>query len=257
MNNNIFFILSHQDDEFGLFNVIEQATQKKQNVFVIYLTSGHRTKKENKKYKLQKRDKESLNTLLKLGVIKKNIIFLGKKLNIPVYELHKNLNAAYQNIKELLKKYRGKQILYTHAWEGGNEDHDSCHIIVKEILNQKIKIINCFEFSQYHNYKTKILPFKVHNFIFDKRKIYKTKINFFNKIKYIIFLFNYTSQLYIWLPIYPFIISKILMNNYGNLKMINKNTIIRKPHKGKLLYEKLRTNKYEYYEKYFINFLSN
>jgi hypothetical protein len=71
MNNNIFFILSHQDDEFGLFNVIEQATQKKQNVFVIYLTSGHRTKKENKKYKLQKRDKESLNTLLKLGVIKK------------------------------------------------------------------------------------------------------------------------------------------------------------------------------------------
>ena len=45
MNNNIFFILSHQDDEFGLFNVIEQATQKKQNVFVIYLTSGHRTKK--------------------------------------------------------------------------------------------------------------------------------------------------------------------------------------------------------------------
>ena len=47
MNNNIFFILSHQDDEFGLFNVIEKATKKQKNVFVIYLTSGLKTKNQN------------------------------------------------------------------------------------------------------------------------------------------------------------------------------------------------------------------
>ena len=47
------------------------------------------------------------------------------------------------------------------------------------------------------------------------------------------------------------------MNDYGNLKMIKKNLIIEKPHKGTLLYEKLRKKKYVYFEKYFINFLSN
>ena len=31
MNNNIFFILCHQDDEFGLFNVIEKFTAEYQD----------------------------------------------------------------------------------------------------------------------------------------------------------------------------------------------------------------------------------
>ena len=51
MNNNIFFIFCHQDDEFGLFNVIEKATKKQKNVFVIYLTSGLKTKNQNSKNK--------------------------------------------------------------------------------------------------------------------------------------------------------------------------------------------------------------
>lgn len=255
MINNIFFIFSHQDDEFGLFNVIEKAIKKQQNVFVIYLTSGFKTKNKNNKKKLQFRDKESFKILLKLGVNPNNIIFLGKKLNIPFYALYKNLNTVYQNISKLLKKHKGKHIIYTHAWEGGNEDHDACYIIVRKILYHNLKVIKCFEFSQYHNYKTKILPFKVQNFIPDKRKIHKTKIKFYDKIKYISYLFNYTSQLYIWFPIYPFVIRKILINDYGNLKRVNKNSIIVKPHEGKLLYEKLRSSRYEYFKKYFLNFI--
>ena len=257
MSNNIFFIFSHQDDEFGLFNIIEKATKKQKNVFVIYLTSGLKTKNQNNKNKQLQRDKESLKVLLKLGVRRNNIFFLGKKLNIPVYYLYKNLNIVYQEIKNFLKNHQGKHIIYTHSWEGGNEDHDACFVIVKKIIHQNFKIVKAFEFSQYHNYKTKILPFKVQNFISDKKKIYRTKIKFNDKIKYIHYLFNYISQLYIWLPIFPFVIMRILMNDYGNLKMIKKNLIIKKPHKGTLLYEKLRKKKYTYFKKYFINFLSN
>ena len=65
-------------------------------------------------------------------------------------------------------------------------------------------------------------------------------MKFNDKIKYIKYLFNYTSQLYLWLPIFPFVIIRILMNDYGNLKIIKKKSIINKPHKGVLLYEKLR-----------------
>jgi len=255
MNNNIFFIFCHQDDEFGLFNVIEKATKKQKNVFVIYLTSGLKTKNQNSKNKQLQRDKESLNVLLKLGVRRNNIFFLGKKLNIPVYYLFKNLNVVYQELNKCLNKYHGKHTIYTHAWEGGNEDHDSCFVIIKKIICNNLKIVKAFEFSQYHNYETNFLPFKVQNFIFDKKKIYRTKITFKDKIKYIYYLFNYTSQLYIWLPIFPFIIMRILMNNYGNLKMINKNLNFKKPHKGTLLYEKLRHKKYVYFKKYFSNFL--
>ena len=257
MNNNIFFILCHQDDEFGLFNVIEKATKKQQNVFVIYLTSGLKTKNQNNKNKLLQRDKESLKVLLKLGVSRNNIFFLGKKFNIPVYNLYKNLNIVYQEINKFLKKYQGKNIIYTHSWEGGNEDHDACFVIVKKIIYQNSKITKAFEFAHYHNHKAKIWPFKVQKFIFDKRKIYRTKIKFDDKITYINYLFNYISQIYLWLPIFPLVIIRILMNDYGNLKMIKKNLIIKKPHNGTLLYEKLRKKEYVYFKKYFINFLSN
>ena len=257
MNCNSFFIFCHQDDEFGLFNVIENATQKQKNVFVIYLTTGLKNKNENNKIKLQKRDLESIKILLKLNIKKKNIIFLGKKLNIPVYKLSNYLNEAYQKIIYILKKNKGKHIIYTHAWEGGNEDHDACYVIVKKILCNNIKVIKCFEFSQYHNYRTKIFPFKVHKFISDKRKIYRTKINFYNKLRYIRYLFNYFSQLYIWFPIFPFIIIRIFMNDYGNLKIVKTNLNIKKPHRGILLYEKLRLKKYSYFKKFFLNFLSN
>ncbi len=256
MSSNFFFILSHQDDEFGLFNVIEEVTKKQNNVFVIYLTSGLKTKNQNNKNKKLQRDKESLKVLMKLGVRRNNIIFLGKKLNIPIYKLYKNLHNVYQELNRFLKKLKGKHVIYTHSWEGGNEDHDACFIIVKKMFSKNFKVSRVFEFSQYHNFKT-ILPFKVQNLISDKNKIYRNKINIKNKIKYIAYLFNYISQLYLWIPIYPFIIARILMNDYGNLKAVKKNLIFKRPHKGKLLYEKLRSKKYKYFKKYFKNFLYN
>ena len=255
MKNNILFIFSHQDDEMGLFNVIEKATQSNHNVFVIYLTTGLKTKKENNKSKLQKRDLESLNVLLKLGLKRNNIIFLGKKLNIPVYDLYKNLDITYNNLEKLLKNHNGKTTIYTHAWEGGNEDHDSCYVIVTKFLLQNSQKINSFQFSQYHAFKTNLIPFKVQSLISSKSKVIKYKLKFFSKIKYIGYLFNYKSQIYLWLPLFLIIILRIVSNNYGNLKKIYGNQNIKRPHNGKLLYEKLRKKKYEDLRSYFLYFL--
>lgn len=253
--NNIIFIFSHYDDEFGLFNVIENFTKKNKNVFVLYLTSGLKIHEKKNKKKLHKRENESLKILLKLGVKKENIIFLGKKLNIHVYDLYKKLNITYKTINEFLKKLKGNYIFYTHAWEGGNEDHDASFVIVKKILCKNIRAIVGFQFSQYHRKNSNIYPFKVQKLIHSNSKIYKNKLSFFSKIKFISYLFTYTSQFYLWLPIYPFIILRILFNNYGSVKIISKNLIIKRPHSGNLLYENLRVNKYNKLKKYFFNFL--
>ena len=257
MNNNIFFILAHQDDEMGLFNVIEKAAQTKQNLFVIYLTSGLKTKKENIKNKVQKRDIESLSVLLRLGVKKEKIIFLGKNLNIPVYHLYKNLDIAYREIEKLIKKYKGKNTIYTHTWEGGNEDHDSCYILVKKFILLNSETTEGFLFSQYHAHNANLFPFKIQSFISSNKKIYKLKLKFATKIKYIIYLFSYKSQIYLWLPLFSLIVLRIIFNNYGNLQMISKDRFIKKPHIGKLLYEKLRNKKYEDLRTYFSYFLKN
>ena len=100
--DNIIFVFSHYDDEFGLFNIIENSVKKEKNVYVLYLTNGL-SKGENNNKKLIQRENESINVLIKLGVNRKRIIFLGKRLNIPVYNLHKKLNTVYKNINNFLK----------------------------------------------------------------------------------------------------------------------------------------------------------
>ena len=75
-----------------------------------------------------KKENESTKILNKLGVKRNKIIFLGKKLNVSVYNLHQKLNVVYKNINSFLMKLKGKNVIYTHAWEGGNEDHDSCFV---------------------------------------------------------------------------------------------------------------------------------
>ena len=82
-------------------------------------------------------------------------------------------------------------------------------------------------------------------------------MNFYNKIKYISYLFSYTSQIYLWAPLYPLIIFKILFGEYGNLKIMTKSLNLKKPHSGILLYEKLRDNRYEYLKPYFFSFFKN
>ena len=74
-NNNIIFIFSHYDDEFGLFNVIEKYTKINQKVYVFYLTNGLSQKNINNKKKLHQRENESIKTLLKLGVKKTTLFF--------------------------------------------------------------------------------------------------------------------------------------------------------------------------------------
>ena len=119
--------------------------------------------------------------MIKLGVNKKNIIFLGKRLNIPVYNLHKKLNSVYKNINNVIKKLKGRYTIYTHAWEGGNEDHDSSFVIAKRILFNNKRVINCFQFSQYHRFNTIIYPFKIQSFIPSNSKIFYCKISFLQK----------------------------------------------------------------------------
>ena len=102
MTNSIF-ILSHQDDEFGVFESIRSAVKNNDNVLILYMTSG-KIIKEIPRKKIFYRDKESLKVLSKLGVKDKNIFFFGRLNNIPTCRLHKRMNIAYLKLSQLLKK---------------------------------------------------------------------------------------------------------------------------------------------------------
>lgn len=230
MKKNIFYLLAHQDDEFGAYIDISSKI-KNNNVYIIFLTSGY--KEKIIKTKFSTRDKESLAVLKNIGVKKKNIFFLGKQLDIKCNTLFLKMNKAYNKLKNLMKDKKPNEIVAT-AWEGGHEDHDACNLIARKIAIKFNIIDNCKEFSLYNAYNNNLIYFKVFNPL-KKGKIIKT--TFFKRILYIIFLFYYRSQFKIWIGLYPFIIYHYFFNGYNYMQPLNKSKKIKKPHKGMLLYE--------------------
>jgi len=249
------FILSHQDDEICIFENIRLALKNKRKIKIFFMTNGYLKKKISKK-SLSERDKESLKVLKKMQVKKKDIIFFGRENNINSCKLFKNLKFCYDFLLNYLKDLDGKIELFTHAYEGGNEDHDACNVIILKILkNYSKKNILAFQFS-FYNADTKLFPYKVQKPLKINGKLLKINVKFSHRFQYLKYLFEYKSQFKVWIGLYPFVIFNLLFKNYYFLQKINKNFKLIKPHKGLLLYEKFRNSKFEELKYFFLKFLN-
>ena len=247
------FIFSHQDDEICVFENIRLAVRYKKKIKIFFMTNGYLNEKISKK-NMSKRDNESFKVLEKLGVRKKDIIFFGRENNIPSCTLFKNLNFSYNFLFNYLKNLGGKIELFTHAYEGGNEDHDACNIIILKILKKCRIDISAFQFS-FSNADTQFFPYKVQKPLKIHGNLLKVSVHFSHRFRYLKYLFEYKSQIRVWLGLYPFLIFNLLFKNYYFLQKIDKNFKIIKPHKGLLLYEKFRNSRFEMLRFNFFKFL--
>ena len=239
MKKKIFYIFAHQDDEMAIFIQLKKDIMENEP-FIFFLTSG--TSEKIKKNKLHLRDKESLKTLKALGAKEKNIFFIGRKLNIKHNELYLNAKKVTIFLEDFILKKHMPTSIYTHSWEGGHEDHDTCNLISRR-LKKKFNIKNCFQFSLYNAFNTSIIFFRVFNPI-NKTHGEKIFAKLIDRIYFIRLLFNYTSQIKIWFGLYPFIINHYLFKGYNFIEKLNSDNKIKKPHSGELLYEKRNYCKY-------------
>jgi len=252
LKKKLIIILAHQDDEFCIFNRIINFNNKK-NIYIFYMTSGMDVNLN--KGNFNKRDLESISVLKKIGISKKNIFFLGRKLSINNNKLYINLHKAFKELIKNLKKIKGNKIVYTHALEGGHEDHDACNYLIK-IANFKYKFFKeCYQFPAYNGKGLPFIFFNVLSPLSENGKIYYKKYKFLDRFKFIYFLFFYKSQLKTWLGLYPFIIFKYLFYKTDTMQKIKSNISIREPHKGMLLYEKRGYCTYKKFNEKIINFV--
>lgn len=249
-SKNLIIIIAHQDDEICLFNRIHHF-KNKNNIYVFYLTSGldKILNTKNTNY----RNCESIKVLKKLGVLEKNIIFLGDKPQIRTQELYDNLFPVYKKVVNNLKKIKGKKIIYTHALEGGHLDHDCCYYISRQLIKNSKQIETIYQFPSYHSKNLPFIFYRVLNPIKENGKLYKKKYDFFQRFKFIYLLFFYKSQLFesmVWVGMYPFLIFHFLFSKSDVIQKVDLNlNNIRRPHEGPLLYEKRSYKNYIYFEK--------
>lgn len=221
------FLLPHQDDELGVFEILNKHTNKK-NLTIIYLTG------ERNSLKIKARNNESLEVLKKFGINVKNIFFLGDKLRIEDQHLIYNLEKIYKNLKEVLK---GKKFdLFTPTWEGGHPDHDATFLIAVK-LKKRINF-NHYHFPLYSKKNSIFFNLLTPNQYAGKNfNIKLSKYNLKDALYYLRLTFKYQSQIKTFIILWPFLILFYLFIR-TQYTFYSKNFILEPPGCGKLWYEK-------------------
>ena len=248
------FLLSHQDDEIAILNHIKQSVESNDKIFIFYCTNGRIKKIEHSKI-VDKREKESIKVLEKIGVKRESVIFLGNKLDTNSYELHNKLDVTFDELSDFFEKIKDEIILFTHSWEGGNVDHDSCFVLALKLIKKFTLISQAYQFAMYNSNKMPFNFYRAFSPIKENGPLLKFDIKLKDKMQFISILFYYKSQLKIWIGLYPFLIFKIVFNKYGYLQVIDRNFILKKPHENDLWYEKRNFITYNEIETLFSKFL--
>ena len=118
------FLFAHQDDEIGVLHEILKAVRAGDRVVCIYLTNGGAGKATP-----QERNAESSRCLTSLGVSPDDLIFLGTEQDIPDGRLPDNLERGWSKLIETVEPLQPVRRIFTHAFEGGHQDHDAASVI--------------------------------------------------------------------------------------------------------------------------------
>ena len=227
------FIFAHQDDECGCFFELHRLVARGDKVLVVYLTSG--TPDGNTSHL---RDSESINILVKLGVPRSNIYFLGSQEVIPDGKLSSHLEGVYQSILNLIGYSGLPQRLYFLAWEGGHQDHDAAHLIGLA-LGKKLGILeNCFQFPLYTGHNLPSIFFKIFAPLPDNGAKSLSRISWRQRFEFLSYCLCYPSQKITWLGLFPFFMIHYLFSGTQIFQPVSLLRIMEQPHTGTLLYER-------------------
>lgn len=229
---NIFFF-AHPDDEFTVFECIRIMKIKKQKCLFVFCTHTYRIS--------ARRRQESIGVLKKLGVQSEECVFVEDIEIIEDGFAHANIEILYECILSLLMQHTCVENLFIPAFEGGHQDHDVVHGVVK-IAAKKIGCkARIFESYIYNSYNSGFTYFKILNVICENQKQVTTKnISIINRVKFASLCFLYFSQWKTWIFLMPHFIWHLIFR--GTEKYVLTSDDLKylycRPHKGKILYEK-------------------
>lgn len=227
------FIFAHQDDEFGVFHEIKSLLRKKEEIFIVYLTSGTLDGSRS-----ILRNAESMEVLASLGVDRKNVIFLGGEHAIPDGRLSCHIERAFHLLWNVVSDKGMFSKIYTLAWEGGHQDHDAAHLISLAVAKKVTSIENCYQIPLYTGMNTvwKFFRLFVPNTLNGEPVL--SKIPMKERIQFLKYIFAYKSQAKTWIALLPFLLLHYFFYGTQVLQKTSLSRLLQKPHAGVMLYER-------------------
>ena len=232
------FLFAHQDDEFGVFHLIEECRRRGQRVACAYLTRGANGVGP-------RRNEESRRVLASLGVAADDIRFAGDELGIDDAALPESLEAAGAWIGRWFASFGSVGNIFVTAWEGGHHDHDALHALTVECARRLGLLPVVRQFALYNRYRCPGPLFRVLSPLAANGPVESFRIPLARRLAHLRLCLQYPSQARTWIGLFPFVLLHYLLSGRQAVQAVDPARLAQRPHAGTLYYEHRRFYRWE------------
>jgi LmbE family N-acetylglucosaminyl deacetylase len=227
------FLFAHQDDEYGVYPVLEELVAAGEPIRVVYLTSGTLDGRP-----CARRNRESTRVLARLGIRGQDILFLGTQLGLPDGKLCQHVERAALALLDHCGAANRPTRIYTPAWEGGHQDHDATCIIACYLARAFSCIQASRQFPLYHGQGLPGSLWRTFAPLPENGPVESTRLGWRQRLRYLRLPLLYHSQWKTWLGLYPLYALTLLSRGRQYLQPLSPQRLGRAPHPGQCLYER-------------------
>jgi LmbE family N-acetylglucosaminyl deacetylase len=232
------FLFAHQDDEYGVFQAIEDSLRRGRRVACAYLTEGAAGSGP-------RRNAESLAVLSAMGVAARDIVFAGDRLCITDGSLPRHMAAAGDWLRAWLQGFERVELICVTAWEGGHHDHDALHFLCAHAADSLGLLGRVRQYSLYNAWQRNAPWFNVLAPLAANGPVERAPIGWRARPRHLARLLRYPSQWKTWLGLFPFVLWHYLRHGSQQLQPVALARLDQRPHAGPLYYEQRRFYTYE------------
>jgi LmbE family N-acetylglucosaminyl deacetylase len=227
------FLFAHQDDEFGVFQAIDNCCRQGLRVICIFFTTS-----VGRTGLAATRDEESRRVLRSLGVGEQDILFTGTRLGIDDGSLPSQLDAASSWLTHYLSTLDHIALLCIPCWEGGHHDHDSLHAMSVH-LAERLALLGVTRQYALYNALGRRWPFlNVLSPLDANGPVETHPISWRNRMRFLKLCLSYPSQLQVWSGLFPMVLLHYLSQGVQTLQPVSPSRPFERPHAGQLQYER-------------------
>lgn len=223
-------LFAHPDDEFAVFPWIQKALKDGQPVHCIWMTDGGWGGQS-----ISRRREESEKVLLHIGVAREAMHFLGEQDSIPDGHLHQSMDRARETLHAALQNLPKNAWWLIPAWEGGHQDHDACHLLAVETCPAGTPF---FQYPLYNGSGLLGPLFRTMSPLRSNGPIYDLPIGWKHRVLYPLYCLGYRSQWKSFVGLLPFYVLRMFQRRPFRIQPVEPTATRRRPHAGKLLYER-------------------
>lgn len=227
------FLLPHQDDEYGVFSILEKLAAAQEQVTVAYLTTGTLDGRPS-----VRRNDESLSVLKHLGIDRKDVLFIGESIGIPDSQLWRYIDGAIAGLLDRLSDGHRVSSIYTPAWEGGHQDHDAAYIIACYLAQEFACVQSSRQFPLYNGRGLPGPMWRTFDPMSANGEVHSATIPWRARFRYLLYCLSYRSQLRTWMGLLPMYALSLMLKGKQFLQPLVPLRLKEEPHSGTCLYER-------------------